>query len=151
MLPCGNTLEEITFLTPSSRSVRPALSLDFIPGTIWILKCDTFARKNICLAHIWITSGKPYLQLDILLLSHLCKRRDCTSPSDMTTRRPSCREFLTTLIPLTGTCTGKTWISSITTGRTPCRVSAERPFTALMILPLSVKSRTEINGILETE
>lgn len=140
VLTSCNTLEEIAFLSPSSGTVRPALALDLIPGTVRILKCHAFAATIGRLKYSHVTSlAYIHLQLDILLLSHLCSRRDCTSPSDMTTRRPSCRPFLTTLIPLTGTCTGKTWISSTTTGLTPFRVSAERPFTALIILPLSVK------------
>lgn len=78
-----------------------------------------------------------YPQLEILLLSHLCSLKDCTSPSDTTINLPSCLLFLTTLILRTATWPGKTWISSTTTGRTPCLVSADNPFTAFITLPLS--------------
>jgi hypothetical protein len=95
VLTSCNTLEEIAFLSPSSGTVRPALALDLIPGTVRILKCHAFAATIGRLKYSHVTSlAYIHLQLDILLLSHLCSRRDCTSPSDMTTRRPSCRPFL---------------------------------------------------------
>lgn len=49
-----------------------------------------------------------YLQLDILLLSHLWSRNDCTSPSDTTINLPSCLPLRTTLISRMATCTGNT-------------------------------------------
>lgn len=129
-------IEEALF-APSTSTVRSAFTLDLIPGAVWVLKGNTFTRKNREDFRNVVLMRSTYLQLEILLLSHLCSRSDCTSPSDTTTNRPSCLPVRTTLIPLTATWPGNTWISSMTTGLTPWRVSAERPFTALMIFPLS--------------